>query len=103
MFLKGKYPDVDALVFSTEAGSAWSMLYSNYTAIIPKGLKLKVPVAFALPKADIEYASFINTWLQLKKESGFQQSVYNYWILGKNPKAKKPRWSVIKDVFGWKI
>lgn len=103
LFLKGKYPDVDALVFSTEAGSAWSMLYSNYTAIIPKGLKLKVPVAFSLPKADVEYANFINTWLQLKKESGFQQSVYNYWILGKNPKAKKPRWSVIKDVFGWKI
>jgi len=103
MFLKGKYDDIDALIFSTEAGSAWSMLYPEYSAIVPKGLKLKVPVAFSLPKGEIEYARFINTWLKLKKENAFQQQVYNYWILGKNPKAKKPRWSVIKDVFGWKM
>lgn len=103
MFLKGKYEDVDALLFSTEAGSAWSMLYPEYSAIVPKGLKLKVPVAFSLPKGEIEYARFINTWLKLKKENGFHQQVYDYWILGKNPKAKKPRWSVIRNVFGWKI
>ncbi len=103
MFLKGKYEDVDALIFSTEAGSAWSMLYPEYSAIVPKGLKLKVPVAFSLPKGEIEYTRFINTWLKLKKENDFLQQVYDYWILGQNPKAKKPRWSVVKDVFGWKI
>lgn len=103
MFLKGKYPDVDAMVFSTEAASAWSMLYPQYAAIIPKGMRLKVPAAFGLPKGDVEYAGFINTWLQLKKENGFQQSVYSYWLLGENPKAKKPRWSVAKDVLGWEL
>jgi len=103
MYLKGKHENVDALIFSTEAASAWSMLYPEYSALVPKGLKLKIPVAFSLPKGEIEYARFINTWLKLKKENGFQQRVYNYWILGKNPKAKKPRWSVVKDVFGWKI
>ena len=102
-FLKGKYPDVDAMIYSTEAASAWSMLYPEYTAIIPKGLKIKVPIAFSLPKGDIEYLSLINTWLELKKESGFQQRVYDYWILGQNPKAKVPRWSVVKDVFGWEL
>lgn len=100
-FLKGKHEKVDAVLFSTEVGSAWSMLYPEFSAIIPKGLKLKAPVGLVLPKSQNDYVQFINTWLELKKDNGFQQGVYNYWILGENPKAKKPRWSVMRDVLGW--
>lgn len=101
LFLKGHYKDVDALIFSTEAGSAWAMLYPNYSAVIPKGLKLRVPVAFMLPKGQLGFVQYMNTWLNLGEENGLQNKVYDYWILGKNPKAKKPRWSVMKDVLGW--
>jgi len=100
-FLKGKHEGVDAIIYSTEAGSAWAMLYPNFSAVIPKGLKLRAPVAFVLPKSQLDYVQYMNTWLKLKKENGFQQRVYDYWILGENPKAKKPRWSVMKDVLGW--
>lgn len=100
-FLKGKYPDVDALVFSTEAASAWAMLYPNYSAIIPKGVSLRAPVGFVLPKGQLGYVHFINTWLKLKKENGFEQQVYNHWILGENPQAIQPRWSIMSDVLGW--
>jgi Na+/H+-dicarboxylate symporter/ABC-type amino acid transport substrate-binding protein len=100
-FLKGKKPQVDAVIFGVEAGSAWSMLYSSHSAIIPKGLRLRAPVAFPLPKGQLDYVQYMNTWLKLKKENGLQDQVYDYWILGKNPKAKKPRWSVMKDVLGW--
>jgi len=54
-----------------------------------------------LPKGQLDYVQYINTWLKLKKENGLQEKVYDYWILGKNPKAKQPRWSVMKDVLGW--
>ncbi|GAW95852.1 MULTISPECIES: cation:dicarboxylate symporter family transporter [Colwellia] len=100
-FLKGRYKEVDALIYSTEAGSAWAMLYPNFSAVIPKGLRLRAPVAFVLPQGQLDYLQYMNTWLKLKKENGFQQQVYDYWILGQNPKAKKPRWSVMRDVLGW--
>jgi ABC-type amino acid transport substrate-binding protein len=100
-FLKGTNPDVDAFIHSTEAGSAWAMLYPNYSAVIPKGLRFRAPVAFVMPKSQLDYVQYMNTWLKLKKETGFQERVYDYWILGKNPKAQKPRWSVMKDVLGW--
>ncbi len=100
-FLKGKHKQVDAVLFSTEVGSAWSMLYPEFSAIIPKGLKLKAPVGLVLPKGQADYVQFIDTWLKLKEDSGFQQKVYDYWILGENPKAQKPRWSVMRDVLGW--
>jgi Na+/H+-dicarboxylate symporter/ABC-type amino acid transport substrate-binding protein len=101
LFLKGKYPNVDALVFSTEAASAWAMLYPEYSAVIPKGWKLRAPVGFALPKGQLDYVQFINTWIKLKEENGFKEKVYQYWILGENPKAIKPRWSIMKDVLEW--
>ena len=100
-YFKGKYPDVDAFVFSAEAGSAWAMLYPGFTSVVAKDVKLKAPVGYALPKGQQDYVQFINTWLQLKKENMYLQSVYDYWIQGKDPKAKKPRWSVIRNVFGW--
>jgi Na+/H+-dicarboxylate symporter len=100
-FFKGKHTDVDAFVFSTESGSAWAMLYPEYTAVVPKGLRLRAPVSLALPKEQQAYTQFMNTWLKLKKDNGYLDTVYNFWILGDNPSAKKPRWSVIRDVLGW--
>ena len=102
-YFKGHYKDVDALVFSAEAGAAWAMLYPEYSSVVTKGLNLKAPVGFALPKSHPDYVQFINTWLKLKEGNGTQQKVYDYWILGKNPKTEKVRWSVIRDVFGWNI
>jgi ABC-type amino acid transport substrate-binding protein len=63
--------------------------------------KIKMPVGFALPKTQLGFTQFINTWLEVKKDSVYLQSVYDYWVLGENPKAKKPRWSVKHDVLGW--
>jgi len=102
-FFKGQYEEIDALVFSAEAGAAWSMLYPAYSSIIPNGLKLKVPVGFSLPKSQVNYVQFINTWLKLIRSNGKQQLIYNYWILGKNPKENKRRWSVMNNVWGWDI
>lgn len=102
-YFQGKYPDVDAFVYSAEAGFAWAMLYPDYSSVVAKGLKSIAPIGFVLPKGQLAFVQFMNTWLRLKKESSYQQQVYDYWILGKNPKAKQPRWSVIRNVFGWDI
>ncbi len=100
-YFKGQYKSIDAFVYSAEAGAAWAMLYPKYSAIVPKGLKLRAPVGLMLPKGQLEYVQFINTWLKLKKDNGYQQKVYDHWILGENPEAKKVRWSVMHDVLGW--
>ncbi|MCU7835765.1 MAG: cation:dicarboxylase symporter family transporter [gamma proteobacterium symbiont of Taylorina sp.] len=102
-YFKGIYKESNALLFSTEVGASWSLLYPNYTAIVPKGLMLKAPIAFMLPKSQLDYVQYINTWLALKKENGSMKKTYDYWIQGKDPKKKEPRWSVLHNVFGWNI
>jgi len=101
-FFKGEYSELDAIMYSAEAGSAWAMLYPGYSSVIAKGLRIKMPVGFSLPKSEQDFTQFLNTWLRVKRANGYQQSVYDYWILGINPKAKNPRWSVMHNVLGWK-
>ncbi len=102
-YFKGEHDDTQALVYSTEVGAAWSLLYPSYTAVVPQGLTLQAPIAFMLPKDQPAFIQYINTWLALKEKNGSMKSIYNFWILGKDPKKKEPRWSVFRNVFGWDI
>jgi hypothetical protein len=44
---------------------------------------------------------FLSTWIELKKRDGTIQALYDHWILGKDAKAKAPRWSILRNVLGW--
>jgi hypothetical protein len=92
--------ELDALVFSAEAGSAWSLLYPAYTVVIPQPDVLAVPLAYPMPRGDPEWVNFINAWIELKRKDKTIASLYDYWILGKNVVPKQPRWSVLHNVLG---
>ncbi len=91
----------DALVYSAEAGSAWTLLYPAYTVAIPHPDILAAPIAYPIARGDEEMVDFINNWLILKQKNQTIQSLYNYWVLGQNAAPKAPRWSVIRDVLHW--
>ncbi|MEH6454096.1 MAG: hypothetical protein V7782_13770, partial [Psychromonas sp.] len=59
------------------------------------------PASFAIAKGNISLQTFLNSWLEVQKSSGYIDKLYNYWILGENAKPQKARWSVIKDVLHW--
>jgi proton glutamate symport protein len=100
-FFKELGGQFDGLVFSAEAGSAWSLLYPSYTVVVPQPRTGAIPMAFPIAKGDLEMVAFINNWLALKKQDGTIQAFYDYWILGKNAVPVKPRWSVIRNVLHW--
>ena len=69
--------------------------------VVPEPGLIKVPLAFPLARRDERFASFINTWIDLKRRDGTLDELYSYWILGRNAAPKTPRWSVIRNVLGW--
>jgi hypothetical protein len=91
--------DVDALVISAEAGSAWTILYPAYSVVVPEP-HLKANAAFAIPLATSDFENFVNDWLQMKQTSGIIDKLYNKWILGEEADQKKGRWSIGRDLFG---
>ena len=100
-FFEGKGEEIDAFLYTAEAGSAWSLLYPAYTVAIPQPGVLKGPVAYPLPRGDRELADFINVWIELKKRDRTFDTLYDYWILGKNAVPKQPHWSVLRNVLHW--
>ena len=38
--------------------------------------------------SDQAFATFINTWIDLKKKDGTLDSLYRYWILGQDPAGR---------------
>lgn len=99
-FFDNRGEELDAFVFSAEAGAAWTLLYPAYTVAIPQPDVLAVPLAYPLPRGDGEWINFINSWIELKRKDKTIASLYDYWILGKNIVPKQPRWSVLRNVLG---
>ena len=84
-----------------ERGSAWTLLYPQFSVVVPEPGVLRIPLAYALSTHDQEFGTFINTWIQLKRRDGTIDDLYQYWILGRNAAPRRPRWSVIRNVLHW--
>jgi ABC-type amino acid transport substrate-binding protein len=100
-FFDGKGEELDAFLYTAEAGSAWTLLHPAYTVAIPQPVVLKGPVAYPLPRGDRELVDFVNVWVDLKKRDGTIEALYDYWVLGKNAVPRQPRWSVMRNVLHW--
>jgi hypothetical protein len=51
---------------------------------------------------DRDLHAFVDNWLVVERSSGSLQRAYDYWVLGKGVESAGRRWSVMRDVLGWK-
>ena len=99
-FFEGFAPDCDALVTSAETGSAWTLVYPQYSVVNPVDYAVHVPLYY-VTAPDTRFRKFIETWLKLKQRDGTIQQLYDYWVLGERAESPQPRWCIIRDVLGW--
>jgi hypothetical protein len=100
-FLRGNRPDLSYLVTPAESAAAWAMVYPDFSVVVPSSRKVRIPMVFALPAADSDWAKFIDQWITTSQSVGITDSAYRYWILGESVSSERKRWSVIRDVLGW--
>jgi proton glutamate symport protein len=91
----------DAMLYSAEAGSAWTLLFPRYSVVVPEPNVISVPVVFALPTDTARWNRYVNAWISLNKTSRKVERLYDYWILGQGAGEHKRRWSVVHDILGW--
>jgi len=96
----GEWP-YEALVLTAERGAFLTLLHPGYSAVVPSPDIIKVPVAYALPRHDQAWTSFVNTWLELRARDGSLATLIDHWVFGRSFTPHPPRWSVIRDVLGW--
>jgi ABC-type amino acid transport substrate-binding protein len=92
---------VDVMLMSAERGSILTMLFPEYTMVVPEPGTFKVPIAYPMARYDERWRGFVDTWIELQRRNGTIADLYSHWILGKNAEKHKPRWCVIRDVFHW--
>jgi ABC-type amino acid transport substrate-binding protein len=95
------YEKMDALTLTAERGSFLTLLHPAFSVAVPRPLEVKLPLAYPVARHDLEAARFISIWIDLKKKDGTIQALYDHWILGRDVKAKTPRWSILRNVLHW--
>jgi Na+/H+-dicarboxylate symporter len=100
-FFSGRHPEVDAYATLAQVGAAWSLIYPEYSVVVPQPNPLKLPAGIAMRKGDRDLADFVNAWLVIRKSSGALDRAYSYWVLGKGAEERHRRWSIMRDVLGW--
>jgi Na+/H+-dicarboxylate symporter/ABC-type amino acid transport substrate-binding protein len=97
-FFTDKQDRFDAILGSAERGSAWSLLYPEYSVALPRPNLMQLPLAYAVSYRYPEFIKLVNAWVEMKKNDGTIDTLYDYWVLGKNAVPAKPRWSIIRNV-----
>ena len=100
-FFDQKVPGIDAVIEIAEAGTAWTLLYPEYSAVIPKPHPPKTPVGYAVARRNRELVEFINHWVLAKEGDGSSRRIYNHWVLGEGVMKTEPRWAFIRNVLKW--
>jgi Na+/H+-dicarboxylate symporter/ABC-type amino acid transport substrate-binding protein len=90
-----------AVVLPAERGSAWTLMYPAYSVVVPGPDPIRVPLAYPIAKRDARFASFVNTWIMLKRKDGTLDAAYKHWILGQDTARHQPRWSIVRNVLHW--
>ena len=90
----------DAIIWSAESGSAWTLLYPNFS-VLPIRPITQIPIAYAVAPREEALAEYLSRWLEVFKGTSFDERLYDHWILGKSTTPKAPRWSVLRNVLGW--
>ena len=90
-----------AYVLPAERGSVFTLLHPAYSVVVPQPDTIKLPLGYPVARGDERWATFINTWLELKRRDGTIDALYKHWILGQNAEPPARRWSLIRNVLGW--
>jgi len=100
-FFEDESLNLDALATSAQGGSAWTLCHPGFVTVNPLDRMSAVPIVMPLAGKDFVLEEYLENWIQLKLLDGTIEQIFDYWILGKSDKDKKPRWCISKDVLGW--
>ena len=74
-------PDVDAMLHSSEHGAAWTLLFPEFSVVVPTPSSF-LPFGYAVARGNDELLKPLNAWLGEQKVNGTVDALYRHWMLG---------------------
>jgi len=93
-------PDTDAILLPSEEGAAWTILHPQFHLVTPSP-PLFFPFGYAVARGNTELLLYLDTWLLDAEGDGSIDELYRYWMLGEVKNTLPPRWSIVRNLFGW--
>jgi len=100
-YLEGRGEPVDAVCLTAERGSFLTLLYPAFSVAVPHPMEVRLPLAYPVARHDLDLTRYLATWIDIKKKDGTIRDLYAHWILGRDARAKRPRWSILRNVLHW--
>jgi ABC-type amino acid transport substrate-binding protein len=93
---------IDAAVMPIDRAFYFSRTRPELSAVLPEETTSSVMLAYALPQGELEFRNIIDSWIDLKRGQLAFDSARAYWVRGEGLRPQKPRWSIMRDVLGWR-
>ncbi len=79
-FYEAPEGEYDILLTSMEVGSAWNMVYPDFTTVLVRGGALKKELVYAASPENAQLIRKLNDWLRLQRSNGTMTRLYDYWV-----------------------
>lgn len=99
-FFSAKPEIADAWYTEAGKGYAYSLLYPVYDAVQDTTGSSSVD-AYPIPRGEPDWQAYLNSFLRLQRESGFENYTFEKYVLGKHFPVREPRWCVARNVLHW--
>ena len=67
---------------SLQPSQGKSLLYPEYSVVVPKPLMPPILLAFPISRHDYDFESFMASWIATMKSSKQIDEMFDYWIEG---------------------
>ena len=85
-----------------EGASAATLLHPEFTVVVPQPDPVRLPYAFGMAQEAENVSDATNEWIEFAASEGSIQRAYRYWALGQGAEFRGPRWSILRNVLGWR-
>jgi ABC-type amino acid transport substrate-binding protein len=100
-FFRASDEPIDALAFTAEAGSAWTLVYPAFAVTVPTPSPITVSASYAVPRGEAQLRDYVDAFVRLKIQDHTTHALFGHWFEGRSPSGRAPRWSIAHDVLGW--
>lgn len=80
-YTKGASRSYDALLWSAEGGSSWSVMYPKTDVLTVFGRELPNQMVMLLAGDDVTWHQYINEWISIQSSEKLFDKLYRHWIL----------------------
>jgi ABC-type amino acid transport substrate-binding protein len=92
---------VDCVLWSELPAYIWCLAHPGFTTVSFGHSLGKKYFAYPCDAQTDQFIHFLNDWINLKQEQGFELKQREYWFLGKIEVPQEKRWSIIRNVLHW--